>query len=344
MNELQKNIAEVQADCMRRLRAATNEQVLEQVRIEFLGRNGLITQLMDQLKPLSVDEKKIVGPLMNAFKQEAQALYTERLAAITDAKRAAALALLRDFDVTAYMPGKTSGSLHPYTHIIDQLLGILVPMGFQFVQGPELEHEEVNFDALNIAAHHPARDMQDTIWLQLPHRLLRTHTSSVQIRSMQSMTPPFALVAPGRCYRNEATDASHDYVFMQLEGLVVGKDLSMATLLGTLKGFLAALFERDAVTVRVRPSYFPFVEPGIEVDMACVFCTNGCSTCKYSGWIEIVGAGLVHPHVLRACNIDPTVYNGFAFGFGLTRLTMLKYGIADIRLLNSNNLEFLTQF
>lgn len=344
MNELLTLIAQTHQNCLTKLQEAADEHALEQVRIEYLGRNGLISHLMDRLKELPTEDKKVVGPELNVLKQETQALYNERLTAITQARRQAELHKLRNFDVTAYVPHATRGSLHPYTHIMDKLIEILVPMGFAFVQGPELEHEEINFDALNIAAHHPARDMQDTIWLELPHRLLRTHTSSIQIRSMQSMTPPLALVAPGRCYRHEATDASHDYVFMQIECLMVGKDVSMATLLGVIKTFFAAFFAREDLQLRVRPSYFPFVEPGIEVDMTCVFCTNGCSTCKHSGWIEMGGAGLVHPHVLRACNIDPTEYTGCAFGLGLTRLAMLKYGIPDIRLLQSNTLDFLEQF
>ncbi|MCL5272334.1 MAG: phenylalanine--tRNA ligase subunit alpha [Gammaproteobacteria bacterium] len=337
-------INKLQQQCLQALAQAANEQMLEQARIEYLSRNGLISQLMDELKALSVDEKKVVGPVMNAFKQEAQNAYNQKVQEFVARKREQELQKLRHFDVTVDPIGMQKGSLHPATHIMQELLDILVPMGFQFVQGPELEHEAINFDSLNIPAHHPARDMQDTIWLDLPHRLLRTHTSSVQIHSMLEMPLPLAIVAPGRCYRHEATDASHDYVFMQIEGLMVGPDVSMATLIGTIKTLFAKLLNKEDLELRIRPSYFPFVEPGIEVDATCPFCTSGCSTCKHSGWIEMGGAGLVHPNVLKACNIDAEKNIGCAFGFGLTRVMMLKYGIPDIRLLHQNHLSFLKQF
>ena len=191
---------------------------------------------------------------------------------------------------------------------------------------------------------HPARDMQDTLWLDLPDRLMRTHTSNAQVRFMQTHKPPLVMLAPGRCYRYEATDATHDYIFMQTEGLLVSENVSMGNLFATTKIFLEALFETKNIKIRVRPSYFPFVEPGVEIDMQCIFCKKGCSVCKGSQWIEIVGAGLVHPNVLQACKVDTEKYNGFAFGFGLTRLAMLKYGINDIRMLQGANLDFLTQF
>ncbi len=217
-------------------------------------------------------------------------------------------------------------------------------MGFEIADGPEIETEYINFEALNIPADHPARDMQDTFWLDVPGMLLRTHTSSVQIHTMHKRTTPIAAVSLGRCYRNEATDATHDYVFMQCEGIFIDKNVSMAHLLGTMKAWLQAFFENKTIDIRIRPSFFPFVEPGVEVDCTCPFCTNGCSICKKTGWIELGGAGLIHPHVLKAGNIDPEIYSGFAFGFGLTRLVMLMYGIRDIRLLHEGSLEFLKQF
>lgn len=217
-------------------------------------------------------------------------------------------------------------------------------MGFEIIDGPELEEDFYNFEALNIPPDHPARDMQDTFWLTLPGRLMRTHTSSVEIHAMLKKKPPLAIVVPGRAYRNEATDASHDFQFMQLEGLLVDKNVSLSNLLATMKSFLQTFFERKDLTLRIRPGYFPFVEPGIEIDMSCPFCTQGCAVCKRTRWIEVAPAGLTHPAVLKACSIDPTEYSGFAFGMGLTRLVMLKYGITDIRLLHSNKVEFLQQF
>ena len=217
-------------------------------------------------------------------------------------------------------------------------------MGYKIAEGPELETEFYNFTALNIPEYHPARDIQDTFWLKIPGMLMRTQTSSVQIHEMAKKDLPIAILASGRCYRNEATDASHDFVFMQVEGLLIDKKISLANLLATLKTCLRAIFDKDDLEIRVRPGYFPFVEPGLEIDVLCPFCKSGCSVCKKTKWIEIVGAGLVHPNVLKHGGLDPKEYTGFAFGFGLTRLVMLKYGINDIRLLNSGKLEFLQQF
>jgi len=212
------------------------------------------------------------------------------------------------------------------------------------VDGPEVETSHYNFEALNIPADHPARDMQDTFWLTLPGRLLRTQTSNVEIRTMEQQKPPFAIVSPGRVYRNEATDASHDFMFTQLECLVVDKHVSLSNLLGTVQLFLQRVFGREDLKIRARPGYFPFVEPGVEIDASCLFCTHGCSICKKTTWIELLGSGLTHPNVLRACNLDPEEYTGFAFGMGIERLAMLKYGITDIRLFHSGSLAFLKQF
>ena len=215
-------------------------------------------------------------------------------------------------------------------------------MGFQIADGPELETEFFNFTGLNIPANHPAREDSDTFWIDDTH-LVRTQTSTVQIRMMKDLKPPMALVVPGRVMRNEATDASHDFMFMQLEGILIDENISVSNLLSTLQTFLTKLFEKD-VKLRVRPGYFPFVEPGLEIDASCPFCSQGCSTCKKTGWIELLGAGIIHPEVLKHGGIDHTKYSGFAFGCGLTRIAMLKYGIPDIRLLHSSNLKFLKQF
>lgn len=340
---LESKLIDLKSSFLNDLEATTNEQQLEKVRVDYLGRSGSIAALMEILKPLSLDEKRLWGPKLNAFKQEAQAAFDAKQEALAATARENAALKQHSFDVTAYQPHQLRGSLHPYTHVIEEIENVFISMGFKIVDGPEIETDYYNFKALNIPDDHPARDMHDTFWLDVPGMLLRTHTSPVEVHIMESTQPPIAIMAPGRCYRHEATDASHDFMFMQAEGLVIDKNISMSNLLATVQAFLQAIFEKE-LKIRVRPGYFPFVEPGIEIDISCPFCTKGCSVCKKTTWIETAGAGLVHPNVLRASNIDPTVYSGFAFGFGLTRLTMLKYGINDIRLLHSGKLDFLKQF
>lgn len=344
MNDLSHRITQLRAQFDTQLAAAYTAQDIDAVRVAFIGRSGFINDIMAALKELDTEGKRTFGPRINELKEYFQSGITTALTRLEQQEHAARAQKLAGFDVTAYVPHQAHGSLHPYTYITRRLEDIFVSMGFELAQGPELEQEWYNFEALNIPANHPARDMQDTLWLELPGRLMRTHTSSVQARFMQGRKPPFAIFAPGRCYRHEATDASHDYVFMQAEGLLVGKDISMSHLLGTLQVFLGTLFGKKDAKLRVRPSYFPFVEPGVEIDIQCPFCVSGCSTCKKSGWIEIVGAGLVHPAVLECFDIDTKEYSGFAFGFGLTRLTMLMYGIPDIRLLHSTSVDMLKQF
>ncbi|HJM69000.1 MAG TPA: phenylalanine--tRNA ligase subunit alpha [Candidatus Babeliales bacterium] len=344
MSTIKQQITDTQQRFNDLLAAANNADALEKIRIDFLGRKGELTGLMQALKTLSSDEKREIGPLLNKLKVELEALYAKKKAELESGEYQRDAESKSNFDVSSYVPDKLNGSLHPYTYITQIIENVFMTMGYQIADGPEMEKEFYNFEALNIPGDHPARDMQDTIWLEMPQTLMRTHTSSVQIHTMQNTKPPLAIVAPGRAYRFEATDASHDYVFKQCEGLLVGKDISMSNLLATTKTFLQAIFEKDELVLRVRPGYFPFVEPGIEIDIQCIFCTNGCSTCKKSRWIECMGAGLVNPHVLSHCNIDSREYSGFAFGFGLTRLAMLKYGISDIRMLHNNSVEFLEQF
>jgi phenylalanyl-tRNA synthetase alpha chain len=321
-----------------------NDAELEAFRIKHLSRNGLLTTTMQSLKELPLEEKKVLGPLFNALKEKAQEAFKNAQEQLFQEEVSREAQKNKNFDVTAYKPFQQYGSLHPYTQVTETVEDILISMGFEIAQGPEVETDFYNFEALNIPADHPARDMQDTFWLTFPGFLMRTHTSSVQIHTLLKKKPPVAIAVPGRAYRNEATDASHDFMFMQLEGMLVDKDISLAHLTATLKTFLATFFEKKELSIQIRPSYFPFVEPGIEVDMTCPFCSVGCSVCKKTKWIEIGGAGLIHPRVLTMCSIDPSVYSGFAFGFGLTRLVMLKYGITDIRLLHSNKREFLKQF
>lgn len=327
-----------------KLHACTDKKSIELLSIEFLGRNSIIAKLMEDLKNLPLEEKKVLGPELNQFKKDLQAALLEKESLILQKEHAAHAERLKLFDVTAYTPGEMYGSLHPTTHVIEEIEDVLMSMGFEILDGPEVETENFNFEALNIPKNHPARDMQDTFWLTLPQLLLRTQTSSVQIHAMHSRQPPFAIASSGRTYRHEATDACHDFVFMQCEGLLIDKKVSLSHLFATTKLFLQGIFKKEQIDIRIRPSFFPFVEPGIEIDMSCPFCAKGCSVCKKSNFIEICGAGMVHPNVLRAGGINPDEYSGFAFGFGLTRLIMMKYGINDIRYLHSNKLEFLKQF
>lgn len=317
-------------------------QQLDTVRVTFLSRQGPLAELMGLLHDASLEEKKTWAPQLNDLKKEVTQAFEDRKALLLQEQADRDAALKKSFDVTAYKPYRR-GTLHPLTQVVRKIEDISIPLGFSIADGPEVETDYRNFTALNIPEWHPAREMHDTFWTTFPHHLLRTHTSTVQVHEMRKGVFPLAVIAPGRCYRHEATDASHDFMFMQVEGMVIDKGISMAHLLDTLGKFLGALFEKK-VGIRVRTGNFPFVEPGIEVDMSCPFCSTGCSVCKKTGWIEMAGAGLIHPNVLRESNIDPKVYSGFAFGLGLTRVAMLMYGITDIRLLHSNKLDFLKQF
>jgi phenylalanyl-tRNA synthetase alpha chain len=311
---------------------------LETVRNSFLGRKGQLNELLHGLKELSAKEKPRVGQMANQLKQELQ-----QLLAAAEQQVAKVVTTLTDFDPT--LPGRHQpfGHLHPLTMIQRQLEDIFRQMGFKVLDGPEVESEYYNFTALNIPDDHPARDSQDTFWLK-DGNLLRTHTSPVQVRALQKYGAPFRGVVPGKVFRYESTDASHDHTFHQMEGLMIDKNLSVANLIAVMKVLLQSIFQRD-VQVRLRPGYFPFVEPGFELDLRCLICEGkGCSVCKQSGWVELIPCGMVHPEVLRQGGVDPNVYSGFAFGLGLSRLVMMKYGIDDIRLLLSSDIRFLQQF
>ena len=343
MTDIKTQIQKLESTLAKALEAAQDDQQLEQVRVDFLGRNGHVTALMKSLSGLSIEEKRVYGPLLNAFKQEAELAYTHKKDALFAAHIKAQHATQKHFDVTASKPRTAFGSLHVYTHIIEKLEDIFISMGYDVVDGPEVETPYYNFEALNIPHDHPAREHHDTFWIS-DAKLLRTHTSTVQIRTLEKKPLPLAIFAPGRVYRNEAIDASHEFNFMQGECLFIDKNVSVSNLLATAQTFLQAFFENEHMKIRVRPGYFPFVEPGLEIDASCPFCADGCSTCKKTGWIELLGSGLVHPNVLRHCGIDPDEYSGFAFGFGIERLAMIKYGINDIRLFHSSKVEFLKQF
>ncbi len=344
MKTLLTHIEALLKDSSNAIEKSDSLEQLEQVRVQFLGRKGKVADLMPLLSALSLEDKRTAGPAMNECKTVIEKLFDSKKQRLIDTTLAAKEAASKYFDVTAYTARPHEGSLHPYTHVTKIITDFFTQLGFQVADGPEVETEFYNFEALNIPADHPARDMQDTFWLKIPGLLMRTQTSNVQIHSMKKNTPPIAVISTGRVYRNEATDASHDCQFQQLEGMFIDKNVSLSNLIATMKLFLQTLLDDKNVKIRIRPGFFPFVEPGIEIDASCPFCTAGCSTCKHTRWIEMVGAGLIHPNVLKAGGINPEKYRGFAFGFGLTRLVMLKYGISDIRLLHSPTVEFLKQF
>ncbi len=319
---------------------------LEKLEQEFFSRkSGKMNDVMKVLKDLSVEAKKEFGQLLNDAKQELNEALENKKQELQKQKLSN-LAEEEWIDITQpKLPARESGHLHPNTTIQNDLEDLFISMGFMVLDGPELESEYYNFDALNIPATHPARDMQDTFYIK-GHEdwLMRTQTSPVQVRAMQKYGAPIRTIIPGKCFRNEATDARHEHTFYQLEGLVVDKEINFSHLKGVLETVAKHLYGSE-IKVRLMPKFYPFVEPGVRGEVTCFLCGGrGCRVCKKSGWLEIFGAGMVHPNVLRAGGIDPENYQGFAFGFGLTRLVMLKYGIDDIRYLESGDLKFLKQF
>ena len=310
--------------------------------MEALGRKGTLAQISKEFGKLAAEQRASVGKLLNSVKQDLESAYEAKKRKFEQEQLAARLE--REWlDVTLPAPGIRPGSLHPITQIQAEIEDLFTSLGFAVLDGPEVETEEYNFDALNIPPTHPARDMQDTFWLKDGH-LLRTHTSPVQVRGMRALGPPLRMIAPGRVFRNEEVDASHEHTFYQLEGMMVDREVSVANLIYFMKTLLGGIFRRDVI-VRLRPGYFPFVEPGFELDIQCLICGGvGCAVCKQSGWVELMPCGLVHPNVLRAGGIDPDEWSGFAFGLGLTRMAMMRYGIDDIRQLQGGDLRFLTQF
>lgn len=344
MNTLKKKIELIQQEFHDALETVTTLDELEQFRITFLSRNGRIADLMPELKKLPLEEKQILGPVINNFKQFAHEAFEAKRATLHNNLLQEKLGKDLHFDVTATLPKISSGSLHPLTHVYKKIVDIFVSMGYGVLDGPEVETEYYNFEALNITKDHPARDIMDTLWLTKAGYLLRTHTSSVQIHGMETHKPPFAFIAPGRVYRHEATDATHDFLFNQIEGIVIGEEISVSHLFGTLKTFFRTLFNREDLELHIRPDYFPFVEPGMELNITCPFCLTGCSVCKKTKLIEMGGIGLIHPKVLEFSKIDSNKYSGFAFGLGVDRIAMLMYSINDIRLFSSGKIDFLKQF
>ena len=339
---IEANLEALAASAQARIEGAGNVEELEAIRVEVLGRKGALANISKEMAKMTPEQRAAVGKLLNAAKQALEGVFDTKKSAFDGAALAARLeSEWVDMTVPAPPPGR--GSLHPLTQIQMEIEDLFVSLGFTVLDGPEVESDEHNFDALNIPADHPARDMQDTFWLD-GGWLLRTHTSPVQVRGMRKLGPPLRMIAPGRVFRNEEVDASHEHTFYQLEGMMVDRDVSVAHLLYFMRTLLSAIFKRE-VTVRLRPGYFPFVEPGFELDIQCLICGGpGCAVCKQSGWVELLPCGLVHPNVLRKSGIDPEEYGGFAFGLGLTRLVMMRYGIDDIRQLQGGDLRFLAQF
>ena len=318
---------------------------LNKLRADFLSRKGELSAAMHELKDLSLDLRQELGGLANSLKEELQSKFAEASQIINNYAAKSEV-------VDVSLPGALlpNGHLHPITIIQNELEDLFSSLGFMIADGPELESDYYNFTALNMPPHHPARDMQDTFYIDSKNKegqydlVMRTHTSPVQIRTMQRYGAPLKAIMPGRCFRNEATDARHEHTFYQVEGLVIDKNINFANLKSLLEIVGQKLFGPNT-KLRMRPKFYPFVEPGNNGEYTCFLCQGkGCRVCKYSGWLEIVGAGLVHPDVLRAGGIDPDVYSGLAFGFGLNRLAMLKYNINDIRLFNSGDIKFLEQF
>jgi phenylalanyl-tRNA synthetase alpha chain len=335
-------IDEIVSSALARIQSAAAPEDLEPVRVEVLGRKGTLAGLSKDMGKLSPEERKTLGAALNAAKQALEAAFDAKKSAF-DAAALNARLNSEWLDLTLPSSGIPPGHLHPVTQIQQEIEDLFRSLGFTVLDGPEVETEYYNFDALNIPADHPARDMQDTFWLE-GGNLLRTHTSPVQVRGMEKLGPPLRMIAPGRVFRNEAVDASHEHTFYQLEGMMIDRNVSVANLIYFMKTLLTAVFKRE-VTVRLRPGFFPFVEPGFELDIQCLICGgSGCAVCKHSGWVELLPCGLVNPNVLRMSGIDPEEWGGFAFGLGLTRLVMMRYAIDDIRQLQGGDLRFLNQF
>ena len=339
---MREQLTAIRATATDALNQADTLAALEELRIQYLGKKGELTAVMKGMGKLSADERPIIGQLANEVRAEIEGALEEKKAALETAAADAKI-LSETIDVT--MPGRrsTKGKKHPLTTVLDDLKDIFIGMGFTIAEGPEVELDYYNFEALNIPKDHPARDTQDTFYID-ENVVLRSQTSPVQVRVMEQQKPPIRIIAPGRVYRSDAVDATHSPVFHQIEGLVVDKGITMADLKGTLEVFVKKLYGENT-RMRFRPHHFPFTEPSAEVDISCFNCGGeGCRICKGEGWIEILGCGMVHPKVLSGCGIDPEEYSGFAFGIGLERTTMFRYGIDDLRLYFENDIRFLEQF
>lgn len=337
-----QSLEDIKAEAAAAIEAAADVAALEELRVSYLGKKGALTGLLKGLGQLSAEERPKAGAEINAVKQVLNEQLNARKESLQTEALSAQLAA-EAIDVT--LPGRRAeaGALHPITRTIQRMETFFASMGFDVVEGPEIEDDYHNFEALNIPAHHPARAMHDTFYVDDTH-VLRTHTSGVQVRTMETQSPPIRVICPGRVYRCDS-DLTHSPMFHQVEGLLIDETSNFGHLKGLLEDFLQAFFERDDLSVRLRPSYFPFTEPSAEVDIQCVKCSGeGCRVCSHTGWIEVLGCGMVNPKVLEMSGIDPDKYRGFAFGMGVERLSMLRYGIGDLRLNFDNDLRFLAQF
>lgn len=336
-----ENLAELTVAALKLVADANDLAALDEIRVDYLGKKGQITAQLKSLGKLSAEERPAAGAQINEAKVQVQNAINERKA---DLEKAAINAKLAAETLDVTLPGRHAerGSLHPVTHTLNRIEDIFVRAGYSVEQGPEVEDDFHNFEALNIPSHHPARAMHDTFYVDERH-VLRTHTSPVQIRTMLNRSGPLKVICPGRVYRCDS-DLTHTPMFHQVEGLVVDESVSFADLKGVVAQFLRTFFEAD-VPVRFRPSYFPFTEPSAEMDIQCTHCSGeGCRVCKQTGWLEVGGCGMVHPNVFKACDLDPEKVSGFAFGMGVERLAMLRYGIKDLRMFFENDLDFLQQF
>ena len=339
---MKEQLEQIRVQALSDIAADTDLRALDDIRVKYLGKKGALTAILKQMGGLPSEERPVMGALANEVRAAIEAALESKVKELRAAQLEKKL-LEERLDVT--MPGKpyTMGKKHPLTVVLDELKDIFVGMGFQIADGPEVEYDHYNFEKLNIPKDHPARDTQDTFYIN-DNILLRTQTSPVQVRVMEQQRPPIRVISPGRVYRSDAVDATHSPLFHQVEGLVVDKGVTMADLKGTLAMFVQRLYGKDAA-VRFRPHHFPFTEPSAEMDVVCFHCHGkGCRLCKGEGYIEILGCGMVHPDVLAGCGIDPEVYSGFAFGMGLERIVMRRFGIDDMRLFYENDARFLNQF
>ncbi|MDD2565537.1 MAG: phenylalanine--tRNA ligase subunit alpha [Candidatus Gracilibacteria bacterium] len=342
---MQQKLTQLKEETLAKIKTLATEQEIIDYRNAIVGKSGSLTEILKGIKDLSVEDKQTIGKLSNDIKVSILEAFELRLNEIKKAEIEAKLAN-EFFDVTSPSNEDNAVHKHPLTRALDQIYNTFERMGFKIYESAEVSTEYLNFDSLNVPATHPARDMQDTFWLEGKGNVLATQTSSMQNIIYKSSELPIRAIVPGRVFRNEDIDATHENTFYQVEGVVVDKDINIGHLKYTIKTMLGDLFGKE-VEIRLRPGFFPFVEPGVEIDFSCPFCIDDgskCRVCKGSSWIEFMGAGLIHPNVLREGGIDPEVYSGFAFGFGLNRLVMIKYGINDIRYFQQPNLAFLKQF
>jgi phenylalanyl-tRNA synthetase alpha chain len=326
------------------LERTANQQQLDELKVKYLGKKGALTEILRGMGALSAEERPVIGQVANEVRAAIEAVITAKQ---EEYRKAETANKLRAETIDVTLPGRPSplGSVHPLNKVIQEIEDIFIGMGYQVAEGPEVEQDYYNFEALNLPKNHPARDMQDSFYIT-EEILMRTHTSPVQVRTMERMKGevPVKVICPGKVYRRDDDDATHSHVFTQIEGLVIDRGIRMSDLKGTLLQFVREMFGQET-KIRMRPSFFPFTEPSAEVDVTCMMCGgSGCRTCKQSGWLEILGSGMVHPRVLEMSGYDPNVYSGFAFGMGVERIAMLKYGIDDIRHFYMNDLRFLRQF